>query len=492
MRTVRPRILAAREDVSFEEGSVTWIDPPGTFLERLEFYNEDLGQLRQKLLENITQPWHGLGDNVTAQTIKLIDATLTESVYQTEGTRFFTLALRRRNTTADGIPYSCREDTSNLLVRDSYIMSSTPPFCDYVRRNTKGSLLFSLHKCNEDLTKAVDAQCLEPIDFYSKLLIIHVRKSNSIYPEHYFHHFPEYIFFIHAFYDGIVNPYGYIFTGSSTLMDVVCKRRRVSLRDPPEGVDEAPLVPELFVITQYFGQAHYHKNAETIPRIAPYLQFLKANDQIQIHVMETGVNSSTARTLAMMGIHHSRLVKGLVRAKLVYLPQASNCGFPPAHLLQLTSHVYREYLDKTYGPTEHNSIVMIHRNFNRLLTDYQEKEDGIRNLATLYNLTFEVFSDDPLPSFEEQARIFHRAKVIVGSHGAGLVNMIYSKPGTVVLEGSGSPPRMVMCFPRLARVLGHRHHSIPSAAPWAGSVNISTESFVSTAAQIIDLHFNAV
>ena len=119
-------------------------------------------------------------------------------------------------------------------------------------------------------------------------------------------------------------------------------------------------------------------------------------------------------------------------------------------------------------------MVMIHRVKQRVLSDYHEKEQLLRTLAKYFKLKFEVFSDDPVPPFKKQMEMFRRAAVIIGSHGAGLVNMVYSEPGTVVVEGTRSPPRLSLFFVRLAYILGHHHHAIPTLGEWARFVNITT------------------
>ena len=37
-------------------------------------------------------------------------------------------------------------------------------------------------------------------------------------------------------------------------------------------------------------------------------------------------------------------------------------------------------------------------------------------------------------SFNEQIKIFNEAKIIIGSHGAGLTNLIFCEPSTKVIE----------------------------------------------------------
>jgi len=57
-------------------------------------------------------------------------------------------------------------------------------------------------------------------------------------------------------------------------------------------------------------------------------------------------------------------------------------------------------------------------------------------------------------SFEEQVRLFRNAEIVVGPHGAGFTNLIFSKPGTRVVEilAKGYERR---CYWSLSAELGH-------------------------------------
>ncbi|WP_428658655.1 glycosyltransferase family 61 protein [Reyranella sp.] len=54
-------------------------------------------------------------------------------------------------------------------------------------------------------------------------------------------------------------------------------------------------------------------------------------------------------------------------------------------------------------------------------------------IGALSKLGFTVF-DCAQHSVAEQARAFHAAEMIVGTHGAGFANIVYSRPGTTVVE----------------------------------------------------------
>jgi hypothetical protein len=62
----------------------------------------------------------------------------------------------------------------------------------------------------------------------------------------------------------------------------------------------------------------------------------------------------------------------------------------------------------------------------------------------------------------EQVRLMQGARVLVGQHGAGLVHMIWMRPGSVIVEiAPPLPPEVVDLFELLARCLGHDYVRIP-------------------------------
>ena len=150
-----------------------------------------------------------------------------------------------------------------------------------------------------------------------------------------------------------------MFTQSVKIVDVVCEQEYSV--NPPKNYANSSLYPEVFVISQHWGYGYFHKHGEDIPRIAPYLAFLTKNKAIKIHVAENGINSVTAETLKMLGINPDRLVKGDIRAKIVYLPLVTGCGYSNQHSAQLVSRLYRQYVDRNMTDSRRNSMVMIHR-----------------------------------------------------------------------------------------------------------------------------------
>jgi len=57
---------------------------------------------------------------------------------------------------------------------------------------------------------------------------------------------------------------------------------------------------------------------------------------------------------------------------------------------------------------------------------------------------------------------FSRALVVVAPHGAGEVNLIFSQPGTLLIEGLcyDSDKKTNLCYRNMALALGLRYHGL--------------------------------
>ena len=71
-------------------------------------------------------------------------------------------------------------------------------------------------------------------------------------------------------------------------------------------------------------------------------------------------------------------------------------------------------------------------------------------------MVFWEFKDKPLPGYEDTVKMFYRAKLIVAPHGAGLSNILFSQPGSTVVEVLCNP-RPNPCYKDVALALGHRY-----------------------------------
>jgi hypothetical protein len=129
--------------------------------------------------------------------------------------------------------------------------------------------------------------------------------------------------------------------------------------------------------------------------------------------------------------------------------------------------------------TRHNSVVLIirqspfskSRNIPRSIYEIMRKE--LDRLVANTNLQVEVFDDKDNVSFADTLKMFHRARLIVGIHGAGLTNMIHSKPGTYVVEMLCQQPETSLGLFMLTSVLGNHYHAVPlTGCQFNATVNV--------------------
>jgi hypothetical protein len=84
--------------------------------------------------------------------------------------------------------------------------------------------------------------------------------------------------------------------------------------------------------------------------------------------------------------------------------------------------------------------------------------DVLEMLKRIYpEITWYVFDSLPI---QESVRLFSRAKIIVGAHGAGLTNMLFSPNGTTVVEFSDMANPNI-CYWHLSETLKNKHYIIP-------------------------------
>ena len=111
-------------------------------------------------------------------------------------------------------------------------------------------------------------------------------------------------------------------------------------------------------------------------------------------------------------------------------------------------------------------------------------------LSQLQDLGFQICLLEQMP-FEEQVRLFRNADVVAGPHGAGFTNLIFSKPGTRVVEilPKGHERR---CYWTLCAELGHEYRCYlgdPKFPARKGDpdIEIDNHSFLSALSKFINL-----
>jgi capsular polysaccharide biosynthesis protein len=108
-------------------------------------------------------------------------------------------------------------------------------------------------------------------------------------------------------------------------------------------------------------------------------------------------------------------------------------------------------------------------------------------VAVEFRLKFELCIDNPAPSLHDTMKMFNDAVMVVGPHGAGLSNILFSETGTFIVEGVCNLPHLNLCFQRLAHVLGHRWHGVTSRGGCEGVVDVSAANVEKAAGDFLSV-----
>ena len=275
---------------------------------------------------------------------------------------------------------------------------------------------------------------------------------------------------------------GVVASGKAQLHPVMCIQ--FPELPKPEVTEEVPVYDEVFVISQHYATEVYHSIAENLSRLAPYIAMIKNMPSLKIHAGDTKL---VRYLLEMLGVGSERLISGLVRAKTVYMPQGTGCGLPrPLHIQLFSRAVRKQILQKfpaaaAASQGKGKNILLVQRSNIRRFLQHDEILESLRKIAKDVEGNVTVFSDDPLPSFDRMFEMFATADIIVAPHGAGLTNIVFSKPGVAVVEGVCSTPNMNLCYMMLSYLVGLKYYGIPSvekypATPGGGCPHINIKS----------------
>jgi len=87
---------------------------------------------------------------------------------------------------------------------------------------------------------------------------------------------------------------------------------------------------------------------EIMPRLAFSVDFLHRNPHIRIHAPETRIDGRLAELVRIFGLDPVRLVGGLARARVVYLPRSTRCGMANIAESQVTAQKYADYMRREW------------------------------------------------------------------------------------------------------------------------------------------------
>ncbi len=287
--------------------------------------------------------------------------------------------------------------------------------------------------------------------------------------------------FIHIIPNAVIQPEGEVLYQDIEISPSGCENQGYPTLTH-QTVEQVQMYDEVFTISQFWGEGFFHFLVEDIPRAIPFLGFLQKYSAIKIH-MKTH-NVFMYNLLEYLGINKSRLIEGYVGARIVYMPAGTRCGCASLFNIQLLSFYMKRTSPKArMGLPEQISILLIKRSAKRYFEQHQNILSSLQNLTSKYDGSVEVYDDQHLPSLTDTIHLFSKANIVVAAHGSGLSNLIFSKPGTLVVEGLCLSPQINMCYGRLIHVLGLIYYGI---IPDKSCQYISAEDIIPTVKIYLD------
>jgi len=178
--------------------------------------------------------------------------------------------------------------------------------------------------------------------------------------------------------------------------------------------------------------AHYHMLSDFTCRCVKDLEFLPGDTKF---LFPNSTSDVILDAFEALGIPRKRMI--LVRKNenykienLFWSPPSTKSGFNLPSELNLVKETILNNLMKTQiiDTKEKNNLYISRNDAKRKIINENEL------IKKVLNPNLFVIAELSKLSFIDQVRLFYNAKTIISPHGAGLVNLMFCKPGTKVLE----------------------------------------------------------
>jgi len=186
------------------------------------------------------------------------------------------------------------------------------------------------------------------------------------------------------------------------------------------------------------------------------LRLIDNFDNTYLHIAEKNNFCLQWLNLYNSNITNDNILDGTVFTKELWLPELGKCGTP--YFEQIVW--LKETIHKTITPqNENNLLILIKRNKKRCVSNHSIIEDICKNYCKKTNLVFYLHDDLFLPPVKKQLEIFNKAKIIIGPHGGGGINLLTTKEKTYFIEFLNEND-INICYARLAYLLNVNYFGI--------------------------------
>ena len=433
-----------------------WYNPCGSLRTRYRLYNKCLENIIDHIKTGINKSWENNIDRNNEHYINPRKRDFPEGLNVEEVTIVY-LEFRERKIQSGLFYEQAKTDTSNLLLNRYYQPVGSKQLCKNVTgKNNDNMGFYYTPYCSTQ--KQMDEDQLS-IDVLNTLQFINNIPNIQA---------PHYVTYTIIVQNAILAPYGTIISQHMFLLPT---KTRMIKWNVPKDYDKAPLYDQVFALGDPDSGNFYHLLVDSISKIVANLEFLQSNPNIKILV--PGPRSKILPLFHILKLSVNRIISGIIRAKIAYVPGMGYPCFPHLQNIQIFSEVTRNFIRKPTKGKNRRSVVFIRRTYKRFFANQSEIENMVKEMADEHGLRYEVFSDNPTPEFHDAMKMFNRAVLIFGPHGAGLTNIIFSNPGTIIFEVNCCEFAVALCYTRLAHALGQRYYGYLATKGCAKGIHVN-------------------
>lgn len=249
---------------------------------------------------------------------------------------------------------------------------------------------------------------------------------------------------------------------------------------------------KVFMITSGWDNNYYHWIVDSLTRLVRHYDWLQKNPEVLIHIRGFEVMAKTERYIQggqhmrrrlmnLLQLDPSRFITGPTLAKFVYFPRAIRCNHPLSNALELRllthkmikfAHRHASQGETSEGsgwssldlfgegkplhrPIAHTSprIVLQHRHCqsDKACRKAQWREMDDKTFGFFKSAVQEELRPSDLAVFAssnatqqspshllEEIAAYNKGDILIGLHGAGLANIMFMRPGSLVFEIVGN------------------------------------------------------
>jgi hypothetical protein len=221
---------------------------------------------------------------------------------------------------------------------------------------------------------------------------------------------------------------------------------------------------EMVLLSAYHSENYGHFVLEALTRFAVMAPYIRAHPGVRVVVRE--LTSFAAQYLSLLGLPAGQVIHGVTCGRRVYIPEPAGCAAPSrAHIALLRRELLAALRVPVDGEAENATALppWAARAADRglLLVRRASGRRGISNLDALHAALQRALPALPIAMHDDgmrvvdALRVWHGARLAIGAHGSGLVNMLVARRPFTVLEFV--IPELSMVMQTLAVNLGFEY-----------------------------------